>query len=97
MHFRPLFQPLEFDLKLKAVIKCIENSGLFLEGSLKWKGVAVTTSLNSFCYYQNILVYPPSKDHLFNVDTIILTTVKLVYKDHPRDQKNVVLAHRWSL
>ncbi len=25
------------------------------------------------------------------------TTVKLVYKDHPRDQQNVVLIHRWSL
>ncbi len=24
-------------------------------------------------------------------------TVKLVYKDHPRDQKNVVFIHRWSL
>ncbi len=24
-------------------------------------------------------------------------TVKLVYKDHPRDQRNVVLIHRWSL
>ncbi len=24
-------------------------------------------------------------------------TVKLVYKDHPRDQQNVVLIHRWSL
>ncbi len=24
-------------------------------------------------------------------------TVKLVYKDHPRDQHNVVLLHRWSL
>ena len=28
---------------------------------------------------------------------IIKTTVKLVYKDHPRDQHNVVLIHRWSL
>ena len=24
-------------------------------------------------------------------------TVKLVYKDHPRDQQNVLLIHRWSL
>ncbi len=24
-------------------------------------------------------------------------TVKLVYKDHPMDQQNVVLIHRWSL
>ncbi len=24
-------------------------------------------------------------------------TVKLVYKDHPRDQQNVVLINRWSL
>ncbi len=27
----------------------------------------------------------------------MLITVKLVYKDHPRDQLNVVLIHRWSL
>ena len=24
-------------------------------------------------------------------------TVKLVYKDHPRDQQSVILIHRWSL
>ncbi len=24
-------------------------------------------------------------------------TVKFVYKDHPRDQQNVVLIHRWAL
>ncbi len=24
-------------------------------------------------------------------------TVKHVYKDHPRDQQNIVLIHRWSL
>ncbi len=28
---------------------------------------------------------------------IALITVKLVYKDHPRDQQNVVLIQRWSL
>ncbi len=27
----------------------------------------------------------------------LLYTVKLVYKDHGRDQQNVVLIHRWSL
>ncbi len=26
-----------------------------------------------------------------------VNTVKLVYKDHPRDQQNMVLIHRWSL
>ncbi len=26
-----------------------------------------------------------------------LNIVKLVYKDHPRDQENVVVIHRWSL
>ncbi len=25
------------------------------------------------------------------------TTVKLVYKDHPKDQQNMVLIHGWSL
>ncbi len=28
---------------------------------------------------------------------MVAITVKLVYKDHPRDQQNVVLIHRWSL
>ncbi len=27
----------------------------------------------------------------------LIITVKLAYKDHPRDQQNVVLMHRWSL
>ena len=27
----------------------------------------------------------------------VSSTVKLVYKDHPRDQQNAVLIHRWSL
>ncbi len=27
----------------------------------------------------------------------IMNTVKLVYKDHPRDPQNMVLIHRWSL
>ncbi len=28
---------------------------------------------------------------------IMQNTVKFVYKDHPRDQQNMVLIHRWSL
>ncbi len=28
---------------------------------------------------------------------ICYNTVKLVYKDHPRDQQNVVLVYRWPL
>ncbi len=27
----------------------------------------------------------------------VVVTVKLVYKDHPGDQQNVVLIHKWSL
>ncbi len=27
----------------------------------------------------------------------IANTVKFVYKDHPREQQNVVFIHRWSL
>ncbi len=30
-------------------------------------------------------------------DVLFCDTVKLVYKDHHRDQQNVVLIHRWSL
>ena len=32
-----------------------------------------------------------------NTCSIFLYTVKLVYKDHPRDQQNMVLIYRWSL
>ena len=31
------------------------------------------------------------------LDWSITCTVKLVYKDHPRDQQSVVLIHMWSL
>ncbi len=30
-------------------------------------------------------------------DIYFIYTVKLVYKDHPRDEENVVVIHRWSL
>ena len=32
-----------------------------------------------------------------NVRIIVYNTVKLVYKNHPRDQQNVVFIYRWSL
>ena len=37
------------------------------------------------------------EDVVLKNEYIFRYTVKLVYKDHPRDQQNIVLIHRWSL
>ncbi len=51
-----------------------------------------------FRLYSRTLVETSSrKKILHNPNYLGSFTVKIVYKDHPRDQQNVVLIHRWSL